>query len=122
LILERRVYEEQGIGQYADCPAINLKRISDFLQNVWCNIVGGSTQRPFFLPIKFELGSQAEVAHLGHEAVAEEDVAGLEVTVDDIVAVKVDEAQDHPVDEKSYLGRTKASPAPDQFAKGPIFA
>lgn len=64
------------------------------LHNLRRDIIWGPTQSPFLLIAKLELGGQPEVADLEIHVLVEEDVAHLEVPVDDPIAVHVLEGRD----------------------------
>ena len=58
-------------------------------KNFWCDVVGSSTDCSLPLSVELKLGSQTEVTNLDLHLVVEEQVAELEISVDDTVAVQV---------------------------------
>ena len=58
-------------------------------QDLWCNIVGCSTDCSFALTVKLELGCKTEVADFDFHLVVEEQITELEISVDHSVTVKV---------------------------------
>lgn len=59
------------------------------VQNLGGNIIGGPTDGALLLPVEFESGSQSEVSDLDVHLVADEQVAQLQVPVDDLVGMEV---------------------------------
>jgi len=59
------------------------------LQDLGCNVVGSAADGFLFFSLELEFGGQSEVSQLELHAVAEEEVAQLEVSVDDLVAVEL---------------------------------
>lgn len=58
-------------------------------KNLGCDIIWGTTNRPFSLSVKFELGCETKISNFDFHLVVEEKISKLEISMDDSMRVKV---------------------------------
>lgn len=77
LILERKPPNHQCICDDSVTPQVDLIRMALAVQDLWGDIVGGSTYRPPSLVVRTELSRKSQIAHPDLHFVTQEQVAQL---------------------------------------------
>lgn len=68
--------------------------MAGLVQHLRCNVVGRPAQGLLLLALKVDFGREAKVANLQVDGVVQEQVAQLQVAVDDVPVVQVFTARD----------------------------
>lgn len=86
--LEGWLSDNESIKDDTDRPNIYLITVSLLaFKNLWRDIVGSTADGSLALPIKLEFGRQTEISDLDFHLIVEEEVAELQVTMDNSVGV-----------------------------------
>ena len=114
---------EHGVEDDADGPAVNRVAVATVLvENLRGQIVGSAAHGALLLALVEDLGSQAEVAHFEAHSVRKEQVAQLEVSVDDLARVDVLDGVDELRDVVSGLNLMQALASLDKIREGLVGA
>ena len=88
--LKGRLANDQGVDYHTNRPDVDLVRVTLFaFEDLRRDIVGSTANRALPLTIKLELGSETEIADLDLHLVVKEEVAQLQISVDDAMTVEV---------------------------------
>lgn len=103
VVLEWRLSEQQRIHDHPNRPDIHLIGVPILLQYLRSDIVRSPADSLLELALMFDPCRQPEIAYLGIHVVIDEDIAQLEIPVDDRLRVDIDEGLDHLIDIHSGL-------------------
>ena len=95
--LEGRRSDEQGVHAAAKSPDVRWEPMALLVQHLWRNVIWRPADRSLLLLTKS--GCQTKVTNLDSHAGGEEEVAKLQVPVDDVLLVDVG----HPVAQLSHV-------------------
>ena len=113
--LEGRLSDQQGVEHDADCPDVDLEAVPRFAEYLGGDVVGGAAGGVPAISGRPDPGGEAEVAQLHLHLVVEEDVAELDIAVDDAVGVEVLEGVDDLEEVVLGLDLGEADPAPEEL-------
>ena len=99
----RRFAHKECVEDAAQRPDVHLVAVALLAEHLRGDVVGGPAQGLLPLPVIVHLGGQTEVSDLALHVVVEEDVAQLEVSVDDLVLVEVENSKENVSHEVSSL-------------------
>lgn len=121
--LERRPPEHKRIADDPSRPDIHFVGVTDgALDYFGGNVVGRPTHCPFLLVAELQFGGESEVPHLEIHIFVEEDVAHLEIPVDNPVAVHVLKRGHYLQHEIACLLDGELLPLLDHLAEGLVGA
>lgn len=92
------------------------------LKHLRCDIVGSTTDGSLALSIELQLGSKTEITNLDLHLVVKEEVAKLEISMNDAMTVKVLNGGTDLVDVALHLELVKALTAAQQLVQGLVLA
>mmetsp|Transcript_48182 Transcript_48182/g.75254 ORF Transcript_48182/g.75254 Transcript_48182/m.75254 type:complete len:297 (+) Transcript_48182:313-1203(+) len=92
--IEGRVASQHLVNQDPQRPPVHSLSVAFVQDDLWSQVLWGTTESPSVCSRLYGLG-EAEVADLQMPLVVEEQVLGLEVTVDDVAIVKIFESERH---------------------------
>lgn len=94
--LERWLADDECVDNDAKRPDIDLVGVAyAALEHLGRDVVGCAADGALLLSLEVELGCQTKVTQLDHHFVVDEEVAELDVTVDDAVRVEEPQCTDH---------------------------
>mmetsp|Transcript_85257 Transcript_85257/g.246474 ORF Transcript_85257/g.246474 Transcript_85257/m.246474 type:complete len:570 (+) Transcript_85257:804-2513(+) len=103
--LERRPPDNHRVQHHAKRPDVYLEGVPGLaLQDLGSDVVGRAADRALLLAVVLKLRREAEIANLQARVRVEEQVAQLEVAVDDTSAVQVLHRNDEIIQEEHCLG------------------
>ena len=122
--LEGRAADDESVEDDADGPRVDLEAVAIRLveQHLGRDVVGRAADRLLALAGDLDERGEPEVADLDVHVLVEEDVAELEVAVDDLVRVHVLARADELHHEEARLGLGEAAPAAEHVHEGAIVA
>lgn len=92
------------------------------LKNFGSNIVRGTANSTFALPIEFEFGSKTEITYLYLHSVVQEQVTKLEISMDDSVTVQVLDSAAYLIQIALYLDLVESLTSPQQLVERLVLA
>jgi hypothetical protein len=111
-----RFANDQGVNDYTERPNIHFVRMScSSFQHFRRDVVRSTANGSFLFSIKIELGSQTEVTQFDLHFIIDEQIAQLQVSVNDSVGVQVLQSTDDLHGVALDLQLVKSFPAFEKF-------
>lgn len=96
--LERWLANEQRVHDATDRPNVDLVAVALLVQNLRRDVVRRSAQRLLAFPFVLNFGGQPKVTDLDVQLVVQEQIAQLQISVDDVLIVQILDSRQHLVD------------------------
>ena len=113
---------KHAVEDDANAPYIDFVAVALGLEDLWSQVVRGSTDSALSFALVENLGGQSEISNLESHMVREEQVSKLEVAVDDLLGVDVLDGLHQLVDVVAGLDLVKLLTAFNQVCQGLIGA
>ena len=113
---------KHAVEDDANSPYIDLVAVALGLEDLWSQVVRGSTDSTLSFALVENLGGQSEISNLESHMVREEQVSKLEVAMDDLLGVDVLDGLHQLVDVVAGFDLVKLLTALNQVCQGLICA
>lgn len=117
-----RLSSQERVHYAANGPNVDLIGVALLIEDLWSDVVRSTAEGFLAFSVVFDTSGQAKVADLYMQVVVQEEIAELEIAMDDFVVVKVLDAAHNLMDVITAFVFSNDLSALMQFHHGALFA